>query len=105
MYGHPGRPLVAACEIVRYPGYVSGKGGIDAADGDEDAGVYDAGDAAVSGCADADYEADPNSAHAGEDVGGALAGAVGEPGDGDGEDGCRDVDGYGQELGGGGCIA
>ncbi len=34
-----------------------------------------------------------------------MAGAVGEPGDGHGEDGGGDVDGYGQELGGGRCVA
>lgn len=104
MDGHPRRPLVAACEVVRYPSYVSGEGGVDAADGDEDACVYDSRDAAVCGGADADDESDSDGAHAGEDVGRALAGAVGEPGYDDGENGCRDVDGDGQELGGGGCI-
>lgn len=100
MDGHAGRPLVAAGEVVGDPGDVAGEGGVDAADG-----VDGAGGAAVGGGPDADDEADPDGAHAAEDVRGALAGAVGEPGDRDGEDGGRDVDGHGQELGCGGCVA
>lgn len=55
----------------------------------------------MSGSCDADDEADPDGAHASEDVGGTLAGAVGEPGDRDGEDGGSDVDGDCEELRGG----
>ncbi|KAL9581964.1 MAG: hypothetical protein Q9203_005685 [Teloschistes exilis] len=69
--------------------------------GDEDARVHDTGNTAMSRSGDADDEADPDGAHAGEDVRGTLAGAVGEPGHGDGEDGGGDVDGDCEELRGG----
>ena len=59
----------------------------------------------MGGGGDANYEADGDDAHAGEDVRGTLAGAVGEPGYDDGEDGGGDVDGDREELSGGGCIA
>ena len=100
VYRHPRRALVAAGQIVREPGDVARESGVDAEDGDEDAGVDDAGHAAVGGGGDADYEAGGDDAHGGEDVGRALARAVREPGDGDGEGGGGDVDGDGEELGG-----
>ena len=102
---HTGGALVATSEIIRQPGNVAWKSGVDAADGDKDAGVDDAGDATVGGGGDADDEAGGDDAHEGEDVGGALAGAVREPGDGDGEHGGGDVDGDGEKLGRGGGVA
>lgn len=102
---HAGGSLVASGQIVRDPGDVAGEGGIDAADGDEDACVHDARDPAVRRGGDADDEADPDGAHAAEDVGGALARAVREPGDSNGKDGGGDVDGDGEELCGGGSVA
>lgn len=59
----------------------------------------------MRGGSDANYEADADGTHAGEDVRRALAGPIGEPGYGDGEDGCCDVDGDREELGGGGGVA
>ena len=105
MNRHARASFVAAGQVVGEPSDVTRESGVDATDGDEDAGVDDAREIACSGGGDADDEADTDGAHAGEDVGGALAGAVGVPGDGDGEDGCGDVDGDGEELGCGGCVA
>lgn len=102
---HAGGSLVASRQIVRDPGDVAGEGGIDAADGDEDTRVHDARDPAVRRGGDADDEADPDGAHAAEDVGGALARAIREPGHSDGEDGGGDVDGDCEELCGGGKVA
>ena len=102
---HASGALITTRKIIRDPGDVARKGGIDAADGDEDPGVDDAGDAAVGGGGDADDEAGGDDAHEGEDVRGALTGAVREPGDGDGEHGGGDVDGDREELGGGGGVA
>ena len=105
MYRHPRRPLIAPRQIIRNPRHVPRECWIDSAYGDEDSRVDDAGDVSGGGGGDADYEADADGAHAGEDVGAALAGAIGEPGYGDGEDGGGDVDGDGEELGCGGGVA
>ncbi len=105
MYCHPRRPFITPRQIVRYPRHVPGESRVDPANCDEDAGVDNTGDVTGCGGGNADYEADADGEHAGEDVWAALAGAVGEPGDGDGEDGGGDVDWYGEELGDGGCVA
>lgn len=102
MYRHTGGALIAPGQIIRQPSDVARKSGIDAADGDEDACIDDPGHATVGRGGYANDEAGGDDAHADEDVGGALARAVGEPGDGDGEDGSGDVDRDGEELGGGG---
>lgn len=75
---------------------VARKCGIDTTDRDENTRVHDSRSTATGRRSDADDEADPDGAHAGEDVGGALPGAVGKPGHGDGEDGGGDVDGDGE---------
>ena len=106
---HARGTLVAACEVVADPRDVTREGGVDAASGDEDARVDEAGEAADCGSRDGDDEADEDQAHRHEDVGpaglAALRGAVGEPADDDGEDGRGDVDRHGEKLSGGGFVA
>lgn len=83
MYRHPSRPLVASSKIVRYPCDVAWESRVYATHGDEDSSVDNAWNTTVCGGRDTDYEADSDGAHACEDVGRALARAIGEPGHGD----------------------
>lgn len=81
--GHARRSLIGAGEIVGQPGDVAGEGGVDAADGDEDASVHEARQVAARG-GDGDDEAEGDEAQADEDEGRARALAVREPGHDDG---------------------
>lgn len=99
------RALRLPADVHRRPGQRERHGGVDAACGEEDAGVGEARVVCGGGVGEQDDVAGYGEGGAGEDEGGAAGGALGDCGEEDCEGCCEGVGGDGEELGGGGGVA